>query len=195
MWNRGIGGSGDASDLSFEDAALSTVISDAVISQAPQYQRSWDDLAGLVAAFKAIATPRQPGSPSSHKQGQFAVHGGRQDPEQLDAGPVSTTTRSPRIPSRDTQLVVRPSIDAVEEISLITSPYRAEYVEVQARRSPPTVKEVRIVFMVQFMNTRGIAQFDANTFFCQRAGSTNPGTIKSVRRHGGRPIVSNNYSG
>jgi len=93
----------------------------------------------------------------------------------------------------DTQLVVRPSIDAVEEFRVITSRTAPSTVEVQARRSPPTVKEVRIVFMVSVYEIRAeIAHSTPIPFLPNRAGLDQPRKqSESVRRHGGGPIVSN----
>ncbi|MBZ5603958.1 MAG: carboxypeptidase-like regulatory domain-containing protein, partial [Acidobacteriia bacterium] len=180
-----------SSDLSLDDAALSTLISRSIIAEVPQYLRSWDDLAGLVAGVEGYRYTEQPGSPSSHKQGQFSVHGGRQTQNNwildgMDNNTFSTNT------IEDTQLMVRPSIDAVEEFRVITSPYNAEYgrnpgaaISVSSRGGANTFH----ASLYEYVRNR---IFDANTFFANRAGLQKPRNNQNLfGATAGGPVIAN----
>lgn len=160
-------------DLSFEDGALSTALNSTLVSEFPQYLRGWEDLALLVAGVNGYRYTEQPGSPSSHKHGQFSVHGGRQTQNNwlldgVDNNSFSTNT------SEDTQLMVRPSIDAVEEIRVITSPYSAGYGRSPGAAISVLTRSGSNELHGSLYESARNRVFDANTFFANRDGLEKP---------------------
>jgi Carboxypeptidase regulatory-like domain/TonB dependent receptor len=155
--------------LALSDAEVGAVISSTIISQVPQYLRSWDDLASLAAGVQGYRYTEQAGSPSTHKQGQFSVHGGRQQLNNWMLDGVDDNTFSTNT-IEDTQLVARPSIDAVQEFKIITSPYNAEYGRSPGASIVVSTKSGADAFhgtAYEYLRNR---VFDANNFFANRDG-------------------------
>jgi hypothetical protein len=159
--------------LSPQDASVSSVIDNNIISQVPQYLRSWDDLSLMVAGVHGYRYTEQSGSPSSAKQGRFSVHGVRDTQNNyvldgMDNNVISTNW------IEDTQMNVRPSLDDIQEFRLITNPYNAEY-----GRSPGSAVVVSTKggtnaihgSVYEYFRNR---VFDANDFLSNRSGQIKP---------------------
>ncbi|HYZ84690.1 MAG TPA: TonB-dependent receptor [Bryobacteraceae bacterium] len=159
-----------APQLSPNDASLSAVVDNTIISQVPQYLRSWDDLALTLPGIQGYRYTEQAGTVNQNKQGRFAVHGVRMTQNNwvldgVDNNTISTNT------IEDATQVVRPSLDSIQEFRVITNPYNAEYgrsggaaIVVSTKGGTNRIRGA----VYEYVRNR---VFDANDFFANRSGN------------------------
>jgi Carboxypeptidase regulatory-like domain/TonB-dependent Receptor Plug Domain len=112
--------------LNTEQAALGQVIEQAAVANLPLASRNWDDLLFLVAGVQGDRYTDQGGGTSFGRTGGFNVHGQRSLQNNFTLDGVDNNTISENVQELTTQ-VSRPSIDAIQEFKIVTSPYSAEY--------------------------------------------------------------------
>ena len=117
---------GTRSVLNTEQAALGTVIEQKSVANLPLASRNWDDLLFLVAGVQGDRYTDQGGGTSFGRTGGVNVHGQRSLQNNFTLDGVDNNTISENVQELTTQ-VSRPSIDAIQEFKIVTSPYSAEY--------------------------------------------------------------------
>ena len=159
--------------LSTESAVVGTVVSQNEIAQLPLAIRNWDDLLALVPGVQSDRYTEQAGGTSSGRTGGVSVHGNRSLQNNFLLDGVSNNSFSTNVQELTTQ-ISRPSVDAIEEFKVVTSPYAAEYgwspgaaIIVITKSGTNTLRGTAYDF---FRNDK----FDSNNFFAKRANQPKP---------------------
>ncbi len=120
--------------LNTESAVRGTVIDQNAIAKLPLAIRNWDDLLALVAGVQGDRyTEESGGGTSAGRTGNVNVHGIRSLQNNFLLDGVDNNSISENVQELSTQ-VSRPSIDAINEFKVVTSPFSAEYRPIAWRR-------------------------------------------------------------
>ena len=156
-----------------ETAALGTVVDSNEVSKLPLAIRNWDDLLALVPGVQSDRYTEQAGGTSAGRTGGVSVHGNRSLQNNFLLDGVSNNSFSTNVQELTTQ-ISRPSVDAIEEFKVVTSPYAAEYgwspgaaIIVNTKSGTNTFRGTAYDF---FRNDK----MDANNFFAKRANQDKP---------------------
>jgi hypothetical protein len=159
--------------LNSNDATLGAVIPQMQVSNLPLAIRNWDDLLALVPGVQGDRYTEQGGGTSFGRTGGINVHGARALQNNFLLDGVDNNSISENVQELTTQ-VSRPSVDAIQEFKVVTSPYSAEY-----GRSPGAAVSVSTK-----SGTNGLKgtlydyfrnqSFDSIDFFSQRANAAKP---------------------
>lgn len=159
--------------LDTESAVLGTVVDQQSIANLPLAIRNWDDLLALVSGVQGDRYTEEPGGTQSGRTGGVNVHGNRSLQNNFLLDGVDNNTISTNVQELSTQ-VSRPSIDAINEFKVVTSPYAAEYGRAPGAAISVTTKSgtnsIHGTAYDYFRNDR----FDSTTFFAERAGQAKP---------------------
>jgi hypothetical protein len=163
--------------LSPDDASIGTVVDNKYVSEYPLLLRSWDDLVNLVAGVQGQRYTDQGGSTSAGRTGGFNVHGVRQLENNFLLDGIDNNSISENVQELTTQ-VARPSVDALQEFKIITSPYSAEYSRGGAVISVISKGGTNQVHgtLYEYLRNRDT---DANDFFSNRQGLAKPANIRN----------------
>ena len=112
--------------LNTEDATLGAVIDNNAIGKLPLAIRNWDDLLALVPGVQGDRYTEQGGGTSFGRTGGVNVHGARSLQNNFLLDGVDNNSISENVQELTSQ-VSRPSVDAIQEFKIVTSPYSAEY--------------------------------------------------------------------
>jgi outer membrane receptor protein involved in Fe transport len=112
--------------LSTETATLGAVISQSEVAKLPLATRNWDDLLGMAAGVQGDRYTEQSGSTAAGRTGGANVHGARSLQNNFLLDGLDNNSISENVQELTTQ-VSRPSVDAIAEFKVVTSPYAAEY--------------------------------------------------------------------
>src|SRR3984957_7025382 len=162
--------------LSPEDASLGSVVDNTYVTEYPLLLRSWDDLVNLVAGVQGQRYTDQGGSTSAGRTGGFNVHGVRQLENNFLLDGIDNNSISENVQELTTQ-VARPSVDALQEFKIITTPYSAEYGRggaVISVISKGGTNEIHGT-LYEYLRNRDT---DANDFFSNRQGLSKPENIR-----------------
>ena len=96
------------------------------VSNLPLAIRNWDDLLALVPGVQGDRYTEQGGGTSFGRTGGINVHGARALQNNFLLDGVDNNSISENVQELTTQ-VSRPSVDAIQEFKVVTSPYSAEY--------------------------------------------------------------------
>ncbi len=96
------------------------------MSNLPLAIRNWDDLLALVPGVQGDRYTEQGGGTSFGRTGGINVHGARALQNNFLLDGVDNNSISENVQELTTQ-VSRPSVDAIQEFKVVTSPYSAEY--------------------------------------------------------------------
>jgi hypothetical protein len=155
------------------DAALGAVIDQNAVANLPLAIRNWDDLLALVPGVQGDRFTEEGGGTSFGRTGGVNVHGTRSLQNNFLLDGVDNNSISTNVQELTTQ-VSRPSIDAIQEFKVITSPYSAEYGRSPGATISVTTKsgtnEIHGTVYDYFRNEG----MDANNFFSERAGQPKP---------------------
>jgi outer membrane receptor protein involved in Fe transport len=158
---------GEAPDLSRDDASIGRVITSDTIKNIPLYLRNWDDLLRTVAGVQISRFTQQSGATSAGRVGDFNVHGVHSLQNNFLLDGIDNNTFSENVQELSTE-AAHPSVDTIEEFNIITNPYSAEY-----GRSPGAAVSVSTKSGTNQIH--GLAYeyvrnqlFDANDFFSNR---------------------------
>ncbi|MBZ5557091.1 MAG: TonB-dependent receptor, partial [Acidobacteriia bacterium] len=159
--------------LQTTDASIGAVIPQSQVANLPLAIRNWDDLLALVPGVQGDRYTEQGGGTSFGRTGGINVHGARALQNNFLLDGVDNNSISENVQELTTQ-VSRPSVDAIQEFKVVTSPYSAEY-----GRSPGAAVSVSTKSGTN--NNRGTAyeyfrndSFDSNDFFSIRANAAKP---------------------
>ncbi|HZT78394.1 MAG TPA: TonB-dependent receptor [Vicinamibacterales bacterium] len=176
--------------LATGDATLGAVIAQSQVSNLPLAIRNWDDLLALVPGVQGDRYTDQGGGTSFGRTGGINVHGARALQNNFLLDGVDNNSISENVQELTTQ-VSRPSVDAIQEFKVVTSPYSAEY-----GRSPGAAISVSTKSGTNDVHGTGYEYFrndamDTIDYFSQRAGAAKPSN--SQNQFGGNvggPIVA-----
>src|SRR3954462_14726822 len=112
--------------LDTESAALGTVMDQGKVAKLPLAIRNWDDLLALVPGVQGDRYTEQGGGTSFGRTGGVNVHGARALQNNFLLHCVDNNSISENVQELTSQ-VSRPSVDAIQEFKVVTSPYSAEY--------------------------------------------------------------------
>ncbi len=159
--------------LNSNDATLGTVIPQFQVSNLPLAIRNWDDLLALVPGVQGDRYTEQGGGTSFGRTGGINVHGARALQNNFLLDGVDNNSISENVQELTTQ-VSRPSVDAIQEFKVVTSPYAAEY-----GRSPGAAVSVSTKSGTNSVHGTGYEYFrnqamDSIDFFSKRANAAKP---------------------
>ena len=150
--------------LDTTQAAVGSVIDQNAVAQLPLAIRNWDDLMVLVPGVQGDRFTEESGGTAAGRTGGVNVHGSRSLQNNFLLDGVDNNSISTNVQELTTQ-VSRPSIDAIEEFKVVTSPYAAEY-----GRAPGAA--ISVITKSGTNALRGTAyyygrdeRFDSNTYF------------------------------
>src|SRR6476620_5175548 len=177
--------------LNSNDATLGTVIPQFQVSNLPLAIRNWDDLLALVPGVQGDRYTEQGGGTSFGRTGGINVHGARALQNNFLLDGVDNNSISENVQELTSQ-VSRPSVDAIQEFKVVTSPYSAEY-----GRSPGAAVSVSTKSGTNDFHGTGYEyfrndSFDSNDFFSKRAGAAKPANDQN--QYGGNiggPVIKN----
>jgi outer membrane receptor protein involved in Fe transport len=174
-----------------ETAALGTVVDRNEMAKLPLAIRNWDDLLALVPGVQSDRYTEQAGGTSAGRTGGVSVHGNRSLQNNFLLDGVANNSFSTNVQELTTQ-ISRPSVDAIDEFKVVTSPYAAEYgwspgaaIIVNTKSGTNRIRGTAYDF---FRNDR----FDSNNFFAKRANQPKP--TNNQNQFGGNvggPLVRN----
>jgi len=175
--------------LNSNDATLGAVIPQIQVANLPLAIRNWDDLLALVPGVEGDRYTEQRGGTSFGRTGGINVHGARALQNNFLLDGVDNNSISENVQELTTQ-VSRPSVDAIQEFKVVTSPYSAEY-----GRSPGAAVSVSTKSGTNGFHGTAYEYFrndkmDTNDFFSLRAGAAKPANDQN--QYGGNlggPVV------
>ncbi len=159
--------------LDTQSAVLGTVVSEKEIATLPLALRNWDDMLFLVPGVQGYRYTEESGGTSAGRTGGVSVHGHRSLQNNFLLDGVDNNSISTNVQELSTQ-VSRPSLDAIGEFKVVTTPFTAEYGRAPGATISVTTKSgsnsLRGSGYYYFRDER----FDANTFFANRSGLPKP---------------------
>ena len=159
--------------LDTQSAVLGTVVSEKEIATLPMAMRNWDDMLFLVPGVQGYRYTEESGGTSAGRTGGVTVHGHRSLQNNFLLDGVDNNSISTNVQELSTQ-VSRPSIDAIGEFKVVTTPFTAEYGRAPGATISVTTKSgtntLRGTGYYYFRDER----FDANTFFANRSSLAKP---------------------
>jgi carboxypeptidase family protein/TonB-dependent receptor-like protein len=178
--------------LKTSEAALGSVIAEIQVANLPLAIRNWDDLLALVPGVQGDRYTEQGGGTSFGRTGGINVHGARALQNNFLLDGVDNNSISENVQELTTQ-VSRPSVDAIQEFKVVTSPYSAEY-----GRSPGAAISVSTKSGTNLVRGTAYEYFrneslDSTDFFTKRAGAVKPANDQN--QFGGNlggPIIKDN---
>ncbi len=177
--------------LSTESAVLGTVIDRNEMARLPLAIRNWDDLLSLVPGVQSDRYTEQAGGTSAGRTGGVSVHGNRSLQNNFLLDGVANNSFSTNVQELTTQLS-RPSVDAIDEFKVVTSPYAAEYGWSPGAAIIVSTKSGSNAFHGTGYDFFRNESLDSNNFFAKRAGAEKPSNNQN--QFGGNlggPIVRN----
>ncbi len=159
--------------LNANDATLGAVIPQSQVANLPLSIRNWDDLLALVPGVQGDRYTEQGGGTSFGRTGGINVHGARALQNNFLLDGVDNNSISENVQELTSQ-VSRPSVDAIQEFKVVTSPYSAEY-----GRSPGAAVSVSTKSGTNGFRGTAYEYFrndamDTIDYFSKRAGSAKP---------------------
>jgi outer membrane receptor protein involved in Fe transport len=177
--------------LSTESAVVGTVVDSLEVEKLPLAIRNWDDLLAMVPGVQSDRYTEQAGGTSSGRTGGVSVHGNRSLQNNFLLDGVANNSFSTNVQELTTQ-ISRPSVDAIDEFKVVTSPYAAEYgwapgaaIIVNTKSGTNSIRGTAYDF---FRDDK----FDSINFFAKRANQ--PKATNSQNQFGGNlggPVIRN----
>ena len=152
---------------------LGQVVSHEEIARLPLAIRNWDDLLALVPGVQGDRYTEESGGTSAGRTGGVSIHGSRTLHNNFLLDGVDNNSFSTNVQELSTQ-VSRPSVDAINEFKVVTSPYAAEYGRAPGGAISLTTKSGTNTIHGTVYDYYRDERFDANTFFAERAGRPKP---------------------
>jgi hypothetical protein len=159
--------------LNTEEAALGQVVDQVAVSKLPLAIRNWDDLLALVPGVQGDRFTEEGGGTSFGRTGGVNIHGARALQNNFLLDGVDNNSISENVQELTTQ-VSRPSIDAINEFKIVTSPYSAEYGRAPGGAVSVTTKSGTNDIHGTAYDYYRNESFDANNFFSKKAGQPKP---------------------
>jgi carboxypeptidase family protein/TonB-dependent receptor-like protein len=159
--------------LNTEQSSLGTVMDEGKVAKLPLAIRNWDDLLALVPGVQGDRFTEQGGGTSFGRTGGINVHGTRSLQQNFLLDGVDNNSISENVQELTSQ-VARPSVDAIHEFKVVTSPYSAEYGRSPGAAISVSTKSGTNEFHGTLYDFYRNDSFDANDFFSKRAKVAKP---------------------
>src|SRR3954464_13781551 len=159
--------------LDTESAALGTVMDQGKVAKLPLAIRNWDDLLALVPGVQGDRFTEQGGGTSFGRTGGINVHGVRAIQNNFLLDGVDNNSISENVQELTTQ-VSRPSVDAIQEFKVVTSPYSAGDGRAPGAAVSVSTKSGTNAFHGTVYEYFRNQSMDAIDFFSKRAGVPKP---------------------
>ena len=159
--------------LNRNDATLGAVIPQMQVSNLPLAIRNWDDLLALVPGVQQDRYTEQGGGTSFGRTGGINVHGARALQNNFLLDGVDNNSISENVQELTTQ-VSRPSVDAIQEFKVVTSPYSAEYGRAPGAAVSVSTKSGSNAFHGTAYEYFRNQAMDSIDFFSKKAGAAKP---------------------
>src|ERR1051326_2284409 len=159
--------------LNTTDATVGAVIPQSQVANLPLAIRNWDDLLALVPGVQGDRYTEQGGGTSFGRTGGINVHGARALQNNFLLDGVDNNSISENVQELTTQ-VSRPSVDAIQEFKVITSPYSAEYGRSPGAAVSVSTKSGTNAFHGTAYEYYRNQSMDAIDFFSKKAGAPKP---------------------
>jgi hypothetical protein len=150
--------------LDTTQATIGTVLDQNAVSKLPLAIRNWDDMLALVAGVQGDRYSEEGGATALGRTGGVNVHGNRSLQNNFLLDGVDNNTISTNVQELSTQ-VSRPSIDAIQEFKVVTSPYSAEYGRSPGAAISVTTKSGTNAFHGAIYDYYRNEAFDSNSYF------------------------------
>ena len=177
--------------LNTNDSTLGAVVPQSQVANLPLAIRNWDDLLALVPGVQGDRYTEQGGGTSFGRTGGINVHGARALQNNFLLDGVDNNSISENVQELTSQ-VSRPSVDAIQEFKVVTSPYSAEYGRSPGAAVSVSTKSgtngIKGTFYDYFRNEA----FDTIDYFSAKANAAKPNNDQN--QWGGNlggPIVKN----
>ena len=182
--------SGTAEAALAENASIGQVINSQSIVELPLNGRNFIQLAQISAGAAPIGIGTSPASSwTGRSDSTLSIDGGRETNNSFLVNGIETRN------SRFGSAGIRPSADAIEEFSVQRSTFGAEFGRSSAIINTTIRAGTNGVHLAVFEFLRN-RNFDANTFFANRAGSKKPAfTQNNFGTAVGGPVVAPFYNG
>jgi hypothetical protein len=164
---------GETRLLNTEQSSLGTVMDQGKVANLPLAIRNWDDLLALVPGVQGDRFTEQGGGTSFGRTGGVNVHGTRSLQNNFLLDGVDNNSISENVQELTSQ-VNRPSVDAIQEFKVVTSPYSAEYGRSPGAAISVTTKSGTNAFHGTAYDFYRNEKFDSNDFLSKRAGQPKP---------------------
>lgn len=177
--------------LDTQSAALGSVVSQHEVANLPLAIRNWDDLLFTIPGVQGDRYTEQTGTTNAGRTGGVSIHGNRSLQNNFLLDGVDNNSISTNVQELSTQ-VSRPSIDAIGEFKVVTSPFAAEYGRAPGGAIVVTTKsgtnQIRGTAYDYYRDER----FDSRTFFAERSDLEKPPNDQNqFGLNAGGPIVRN----
>ena len=159
--------------LNTEQSSLGTVMDQNKVAKLPLAIRNWDDLLALVPGVQGDRFTEQGGGTSFGRTGGVNVHGVRAIQNNFLLDGVDNNSISENVQELTTQ-VSRPSVDAIQEFKVVTSPYSAEYGRSPGAAISVSTKSGTNDFHGTAYDFYRNQSLDSNDFFSKRANIAKP---------------------
>src|SRR5260221_564061 len=164
---------GEVRLLNTEQSSLGTVMDQGKVANLPLAIRNWDDLLALVPGVQGDRFTEQGGGTSFGRTGGVNVHGVRAIQNNFLLDGVDNNSISENVQELTTQ-VSRPSVDAIQEFKVVTSPYSAEYGRSPGAAISVSTKSGTNDFHGTAYDFYRNESLDSNDFFSNRAHVAKP---------------------
>jgi outer membrane receptor protein involved in Fe transport len=154
--------------LDTQSAVVGSVVSQTEVANLPLAGRSWDDLLFTLPGVQGDRYTEQTGTTNAGRTGGVSVHGNRSLQNNFLLDGVDNNSISTNVQELSTQ-VSRPSIDAIGEFKVVTSPFTAEYGRAPGGAIVVTTKSGTNRFAGTAYDYFRNDGFDANSYFAERA--------------------------
>jgi outer membrane receptor protein involved in Fe transport len=177
--------------LETQAAALGTVVSRNEIANLPLAIRNWDDLLFTIPGVQGDRYTEQTGTTNAGRTGGVSIHGNRSLQNNFLLDGVDNNSISTNVQELSTQ-VSRPSIDAIDEFQVVTSPFGAQYGRAPGGAIVVTTKSgTNRLFGTAYDYFRD-ERFDERTFFAKRQNLEKPANDQNqFGANLGGPILRN----
>jgi outer membrane receptor protein involved in Fe transport len=154
--------------LDTQSAVVGSVVSQSEVANLPLAGRSWDDLLFTLPGVQGDRYTEQTGTTNAGRTGGVSVHGNRSLQNNFMLDGVDNNSISTNVQELSTQ-VSRPSIDAIGEFRVVTSPFTAEYGRAPGGAIVVTTKSGTNNFSGTAYDYLRNDRFDSKSFFAERA--------------------------
>ena len=177
--------------LDTQTAIVASVVSQREVANLPLAIRNWDDLLFTIPGVQGDRYTEQTGTTNAGRTGGVSIHGNRSLQNNFLLDGVDNNSISTNVQELSTQ-VSRPSIDAIGEFKVITSPFTAEYGRAPGGAIVVTTKSGTNSIRGTAYDYLRNQKFDAISFFARRANQAKPDNDQNqFGANVGGPIVPN----
>ncbi len=175
--------------LDTQSAVVGSVVSRNEVANLPLAIRNWDDLLFTLPGVQGDRYTEQTGTTNAGRTGGVSIHGNRSLQNNFLLDGVDNNSISTNVQELSTQ-VSRPSIDAIDEFKVVTSPFTAEYGRAPGGAVVVTTKSGTNSIRGTVYDYYRDEKFDSRTYFAKKANIDKP--VNDQNQFGGNiggPIV------